>query len=864
MRSRLGLRHRHPHDRHGVRELARGQRAREPKVSARRDVDGGCSLDAIAIVGRYPSMIEPVRPARAAIVAGLLVALYVVITFLIRPIPDAAVSLLGGPGGVDRIGGLRVRYRPAPGSEAAFEQYLAQRADVRRDRDMLVLEFPGLSEDLSTEIIETLAGGGLAMKEVLETDYAVGIGETDEVFLDVDSWHTEDDGPAHTNPFLKAYTRAALDKAIANATARGWSLPAHHELGFEFVEPDLRDQDQRPYWRTYELASEVLIDGSMISGATQSFEPSSNRPVVLLDLTRRGGERFCDVTARLVTRKLATILGGRIRSAPIINDRICGGRVSITMGGGSDPEREARALVAVLAQGALPPGGKVEAHTWTPPADVRNQEWAARLLLGLGAGLAFALLVGFVLRLARPVWRAKPAPVVGVFPWRRLAVTLLAPVVLVIGGKLVLPGLNGDELEHVMGRDLGSSFSVVALGVGPIFVAFFLVELVALIVPRLRWRRHDALGRVALGQGVAVLAIVFALIQGYFMARYLESLGDGLLGFGRHTTIVERTGWQFRLLVMGSLASGTLVLAVVAGMIREHGLGNGYGVVIVTSTLLGLVQPYVAEPGAWPDLLTRGHLLGFVTLTAIVIATANVLRWRVATGERESALRMPVTGVAPLRDTAALVFLVMMLSALKFGDSFDDAAVWISGLQRDPWLAFGIVLVSIPIWAWLFSRPSLVERVAMQAGLDRPTRAAWRRATLVSALLLGSVMVLWLVATRTDVSVGFAEPVGAMIGAAVVLDMIADARAHRRRLVPVGVLHQIQYAGVIERVLGDAGIPCHLHASHLRTLLAFFGPFAPAIIMVPEQFGETARITVGDVLRSARTTVPVARANDLP
>lgn len=58
------------------------------------------------------------------------------------------------------------------------------------------------------------------------------------------------------------------------------------------------------------------------------------------------------------------------------------------------------------------------------------------------------------------------------------------------------------------------------------------------------------------------------------------------------------------------------------------------------------------------------------------------------------------------------------------------------------------------------------------------------------------------------------------------------------------MLHQLQYAGAIERVLTDAGIPYHLHASHVRSLLAFFGPFAPVVVMVPAELASEARLEI--------------------
>jgi hypothetical protein len=102
-----------------------------------------------------------------------------------------------------------------------------------------------------------------------------------------------------------------------------------------------------------------------------------------------------------------------------------------------------------------------------------------------------------------------------------------------------------------------------------------------------------------------------------------------------------------------------------------------------------------------------------------------------------------------------------------------------------------------------------------------------------------------------------ATPILAMVGAAVVLDALADARAHRRPLAPAGMLHQIQHAGSVERVLAGAGIPCQLHAIHLRTLFAFFGPWAPVIVLVPEaQAAEARKLLAGLVAAASGRDTP--------
>jgi hypothetical protein len=85
------------------------------------------------------------------------------------------------------------------------------------------------------------------------------------------------------------------------------------------------------------------------------------------------------------------------------------------------------------------------------------------------------------------------------------------------------------------------------------------------------------------------------------------------------------------------------------------------------------------------------------------------------------------------------------------------------------------------------------------------------------------------------------EAAGAMVFAAVVLDLIDDLRARRGDLVVAWPLHQPHHAELVRRTLADAGIPCHLASSHLRTLLAVFGPYAPIDVLVPAGSADEAR-----------------------
>ena len=55
-----------------------------------------------------------------------------------------------------------------------------------------------------------------------------------------------------------------------------------------------------------------------------------NEPYVSVDFNRRGATEFAQITGENVKRRLAIILDDVVRSAPVIQERIGGGKAQIT------------------------------------------------------------------------------------------------------------------------------------------------------------------------------------------------------------------------------------------------------------------------------------------------------------------------------------------------------------------------------------------------------------------------------------------------------------------------------------------------------------------------------------------------------
>lgn len=114
----------------------------------------------------------------------------------------------------------------------------------------------------------------------------------------------------------------------------------------------------------YLVQSPTLMTGDTIADALVRPATQMEGPYVALELNARGAKLFDDLTARHVGKRMAIILDNSVYSAPVIRERISGGRASIT---GNFSVNEARDLAIVLRAGALPaPVNVIEERTIGP------------------------------------------------------------------------------------------------------------------------------------------------------------------------------------------------------------------------------------------------------------------------------------------------------------------------------------------------------------------------------------------------------------------------------------------------------------------------------------------------------------------
>jgi preprotein translocase subunit SecD len=137
-----------------------------------------------------------------------------------------------------------------------------------------------------------------------------------------------------------------VDEEADSARAVKGVVPPGSELSYlKRRNPDGTYSDQPMV-----LKQDVVLTGEYITDANTQFD-SYGQPYVSLSFNNRGARIFERVTGENIKKRMAIVLDGNIYSAPVIQDKISGGRASIS---GRFTVEEAHDLAIVLRAGSLP------------------------------------------------------------------------------------------------------------------------------------------------------------------------------------------------------------------------------------------------------------------------------------------------------------------------------------------------------------------------------------------------------------------------------------------------------------------------------------------------------------------------------
>lgn len=259
---------------------------------------------------------------------------------------------------------------------------VAESSVSRRDNDKIVVELPGLNEEEFGKAKEKLSQTGLLHFKIVEYDTSV----SQEFYSKVkartpkkDAWPDALGMYATHKVYATGSTIRSTSRDILDYMTEGTlTTDTDHLVGFEriFVDPQdatlspinrLTAQQEKQIERQseYNPSASVVVayqlyylrvegmSGENVEDAQVGYD-TFQRPVTNMRFSSGDAVEFANLTEKNVNRNMAILIDDMVYSAPNINERIGGGRVQISMGGGGNSVmKEAQALAAVLKSGAL-------------------------------------------------------------------------------------------------------------------------------------------------------------------------------------------------------------------------------------------------------------------------------------------------------------------------------------------------------------------------------------------------------------------------------------------------------------------------------------------------------------------------------
>ena len=188
----------------------------------------------------------------------------------------------------------------------------------------------------------------------------------------------------------------------------------------------------------YLIEKRVLLDGSLLTDARVEFD-QYQQPQVGIAFDRKGAQIFERITGDNVHKRLAIVLDNTVYSAPVIQDRIAGGKAVIT---GNFTLNEAKDLAIALRAGSLPaPVDIIEERTVGPSLGADS----------IRMGLMSMVVGGILVVLFMAVYYQKAGLIADL--------VLIVNIILIGGGlaafqaTLTLPGIAGIILTIGMAVD---------------------------------------------------------------------------------------------------------------------------------------------------------------------------------------------------------------------------------------------------------------------------------------------------------------------------------------------------------------------------------------------------------------------------
>jgi len=384
-----------------------------------------------------------------------------------------------------------------------------------------------------------------------------------------------------------------------------------------------------------------------------------------------------------------------------------------------------------------------------------------------------------------------------------------------------IPGIDHASLAQLLGSNqfFGflniisgsglSNLSIVMLGVGPYITASIIMQLMTMIIPKLKAMMHEDgdAGRHKLSMYTRLATPPLAVLQAVGFLALLRSQG----------VLPEMTNMNMAINVI-VITAGSMLLMWIGELISEFGIGNGVSLIIfagIVSSLPASTSQFIAgyDPVNMPVYIA-GIVIGLLVIAGVVFITeaersvpvtyAKQVRGNKVYGGTSTyiPLRLNQAGVIPIIFALSILMFPQMITGFIANMTsypvLAEYARMVSAFFADQWVYGIFYFVLVVLFTYFYTAvtfdPGMIAENLQRGGAFIPgvrpgdhtktyVGSIVTRITLVGALFLGTIAILPLIMQAFTSSQSLAiGGTSLLIVVSVVLDLLkkVDAQVSMR------------------------------------------------------------------------------------
>jgi preprotein translocase subunit SecY len=281
------------------------------------------------------------------------------------------------------------------------------------------------------------------------------------------------------------------------------------------------------------------------------------------------------------------------------------------------------------------------------------------------------------------------------------------------------------------------------------------MQLLTVVVPAFeKLQKEGAGGRQKINQYTRYGTIGLSIVQGFFIAKFLASIGRGdpsMTGGMDRIVVLETSAWFYFMTVI-TLTAGTAFIMWLGERITENGIGNGISLIIFAGIVAGLI-PAAKNlfDSASKDAIPMGAVVGLlffmvVVVAAVVFIERGMRRIPVQYARRAAGRRFAGQATYfPMKvNTSGVIPPIFAGALLSFPDTLGGWIPALMGLKgvlnSDPWIRNGVFVLLIIFFAYFYTsitfRPDdVADNIKKQGGYIPGIRPGRQTADFIERVL---------------------------------------------------------------------------------------------------------------------------------